>query len=76
MVDLQGPIIETKGFRDGLVSIPLKAGHELRITCNKKLQGNERFVVWDYASSDKKDMFSLVDKLSIGANIFIDYGSV
>jgi pyruvate kinase len=51
-IDLQGPIIRTKDFREGLINIPLKAGQEYRLTNNKKLRGNERFAVWDYSEKD------------------------
>jgi pyruvate kinase len=36
-VDLQGAVIQTKDFRSGLISLPLKAGSEYRLTNNKKL---------------------------------------
>ena len=75
-VDLQGATIRSKNFRDNLISIPLKAGQEFRITSNKKLLGNERFVVWDYVNGDKNDKNSLVDKLEVGSTILVDYGQV
>ena len=71
-MDLQGAVIQTKDFRSGLLSVPLKAGSEYRLTNNRKLQGNERFAVWDYSEKNGP----LVEKLKIGSTILVDYGSV
>ena len=65
-------MIQTKDFRSGLLSVPLEAGSEYRLTNNRKLQGNERFAAWDYSEKNGP----LVEKLKIGSTILVDYGSV